>query len=120
MTRNVSENLMNIILEAGKKVEPKSKAKNPGTKPRGGNRYMIVDETMIRPKLSTQAVFILKSLMDAGADGLTKKEIAELAEKAGQSEFPCTQPYDRAVGFYLSTFKNEGALAFAKASEDAA
>jgi hypothetical protein len=117
MERNVTANLAAILAAAAQNAEPKVKIKNPGTKPRGGNKYIIHDETKIREKLSKQAVFILTALMNAGVEGLTKKELAALAI-ADPVGFPTNQPHERAIGFYLSEFKSEGALAFASVLED--
>jgi hypothetical protein len=97
---------------AASSAAPGSKEEEPA-KPRGGNRYIIFDETKIRAKLSPQGLFIMKALMNAGEVGLTKKELTAMAIEAGQKEFPTNQPHDRAIGFYLSAFKNEGSLAFA-------
>jgi hypothetical protein len=121
MERNVSEKLSAIIAAAAEAGQPKVKEVKNGTKkPKGGNHYVIHDETKIREKLSKQGLFILMALMNAGEKGLTKKELTVLAVEAGQEKFPTNQPHERAIGFYLSEFKSEGALAFAEILEEEA
>jgi hypothetical protein len=76
MERNVSEKLSAIIAAAAEAGQPKVKEVKNGTKkPKGGNHYVIHDETKIREKLSKQGLFILMALMNAGEKGLTKKGI---------------------------------------------
>lgn len=113
--RKVSSALAAILEKAAAKNAEKGAAEKEESEPkkRGGNRYIIFDETKIRAKLSPQGLFIMTELMNAGDVGLTKKELTEKAIAAGQEKFPTSQPHDRAIGFYLSAFKNEGSLAFA-------
>lgn len=98
---------------AKKAVAKKAPVKNEEKGPRG-HRYFISNKGNIREKLSPQGVFIIEELKSAGKTGLTKAELVSRAIKAGQKGFPTNQPHDRAIGFYLSQFKNEEALDFAK------
>jgi polyphosphate kinase 2 (PPK2 family) len=100
--------------KAAKKAPAKSPAKKAAKKeatdraPRD-HAYKLVKKSALPEKLSVQGAFIIEKLEAAGKDGLTKAKLAKMAENA-PSKFPCTQPHDRAVGFYLSKFKSTGAL----------
>jgi polyphosphate kinase 2 (PPK2 family) len=100
--------------KAAKKAPAKSPAKKEATDraPRG-HAYKLVKKSALPEKLSVQGAFIIEKLEAAGKDGLTKAKLAKMAENA-PSKFPCTQPHDRAVGFYLSKFKSTGALDWVK------
>lgn len=76
-------------------------------------RYKLIDETKCVAPASPQALFILNALRAAGRTGMTRAELAALAA-ADPARFPCRQPHDRAVGFFLSKFKSAGGLEFAE------
>ncbi len=78
-----------------------------------GHRYVLIDEARVHAPGSPQAAFILTELRRAKKRGLTRVEVVEAAMKAGATRFPTNQPHDRAVGFWLSKLKTQGALEFA-------
>ena len=76
-----------------------------------GHHYVLVNEAKAYAPGSPQAVFVLAALKRAGGRGLTRAEVIAKAV-ADQKRFPTNQPHDRAVGFWLSKLKGQGALAF--------
>ena len=79
----------------------------------GGHRYALVNESRVHAPGSPQATFILAMLKKAGRHGLNRHEVVAAAVKNAKG-FPTNQPHDRAVGFWLSKLKSQGALEFAE------
>lgn len=77
-----------------------------------GRCYVLVNEAKAYAPGSPQAVFILDQLRRAGKRGLTRAEVVARAV-TDLKRFPTNQPHDRAVGFWLSKLKGQGALEFA-------
>ena len=78
-----------------------------------GRCYVLVNEAKAYAPGSPQAEFILAALKRAGQRGLTRAEVVTKAV-ADPKRFPTNQPHDRAVGFWLSKLKGQGALEFAR------
>lgn len=96
-----------------KKVAKKA-AKVPAIR---GHVYELTDKgrTKLDPKeISDQQVFILSFLKQHGGKARTA-DIADAASK-DKKGFPCTQPHKRAVAYYMTDWKNQGFLRFAKAA----
>ena len=79
----------------------------------GGHHYALVNESRVHAPGSPQATFILAMLKKAGRRGLNRHEVVAAAVKNAKG-FPTNQPHDRAVGFWLSKLKSQGALEFAE------
>ncbi len=88
------------------------KARKAPPSPRG-HCYVLVDESRIHAPGSPQADFILATLRKAGRRGMNRHEVVTKAI-ADPKRFPTNQPHDRAVGFWLSKLKGQGALRFAE------
>jgi hypothetical protein len=88
------------------------KAMKAPSAPRG-RCYVLVNEAKAYAPGSPQAVFVLDQLRRAKKRGLTRAEVVAKAV-ADPKRFPTNQPHDRAVGFWLSKLKGQGALEFAR------
>lgn len=77
------------------------------------HRYTLIDESRAYAPGSPQAEFIITALKKEGRRGLNRHEVVAKAI-ADPVRFPTNQPHDRAVGFWLSKLKGQGALRFAE------
>ena len=89
-----------------------AKARPAPSSPRG-HCYVLVNEAKAYAPGSSQADFIIAQLRKAGGRGLNRHDVVAKAV-ADPKRFPTNQPHDRAVGFWLSKLKGQGALRFAE------
>ncbi len=89
-----------------------AKARPAPSSPRG-HCYVLVNEAKAYAPGSSQADFIIAQLRKAGGRGLNRHDVVAKAI-ADPKRFPTNQPHDRAVGFWLSKLKGQGALRFAE------
>lgn len=96
--------------KAAKKATSKKAPKV--SKPRG-HKYELTDKgrnKLEADKISAQQKFILRELKKGPKSVATLDEAAR-GDKQG---FPTTQPPKRAIAYYLTAWKNEGFVRFAK------